>query len=434
MCGHTSFVEAAVKRPTTGADCDSNGTRCGGEHMALTRTTVRPRRARIARRSVALLAAVAAVGIAAPAAAWTRDRSTPSMLAFYDPPQRLRAAVPGTVIRSEPFPAVRGARAWKILYHSRALDGRDIVVSGVVVAPTGRVPAGGRPVVAWAHGTHGIADRCAPSRIRTWVRYMPGIREMVDNGYVVAATDYEGLGTPGVHPYLMGDSEGRGVLDAVRAAQNMKDTHANNTTFVFGHSQGGQAALFAGEIAPTYAPELDLRGVAAVAPAAEISAMMPAAASIPETLGFVVMGLTGAHAISPDADPAHVLTPRGLDEAKIIRTHCYEAILKAFRQPVADVIAHNPADVPAFADVMARATAGNRPTAAPLFVLQGLGDDIVYKTFTDMYVQHACAIGDTVRYQTYGGAGHYDEAERAAPDVVNWIKDRLAGRAAASTC
>src|SRR5947209_7209154 len=175
--------------------------------MGPTRTQPRRRGPRITRVAVAVLAAVAAIGVAGPATASSR-RTTASTVAFYDPPRRLVAAAPGTVIRSEPFAAITGARAWKVLYHSRAVDGRDIVVSGVIVAPTGRAPAGGRPVVAWAHGTHGIADKCAPSRIRQWVKYMPGIRQLVDHGYVVAATDYEGLGTPGVHPYLMGDSEG----------------------------------------------------------------------------------------------------------------------------------------------------------------------------------------------------------------------------------
>ena len=89
-------------------------------------------------------------------------------------------------------------------------------------------------------------------------------------GYVVAATDYEGLGTPGVHPYLVGESEGRGVLDAARAAKALAATDAGDQVLVFGHSQGGQAALFAGELAASYAPELTVLGVAAAAPAADV--------------------------------------------------------------------------------------------------------------------------------------------------------------------
>ena len=90
---------------------------------------------------------------------------------------------------------------------------------------------------------------------------LPSIGKVVSQGYVVVATDYEGLGTPGTHPYLVGESEARGVLDIVKAAQQIPETGASNKTFVWGQSQGGQAALFAGEIQPTYAPELDLLGV-----------------------------------------------------------------------------------------------------------------------------------------------------------------------------
>ncbi len=191
-------------------------------------------------------------------------------------------AAPGTLIRSQRIAAPPGARAWRVLYHSRALDGRDVAVSGVVVAPTGAAPASGRPMVSWAHGTTGLGDRCAPSRSPGVASELPWIREFVDRGYVVAATDYEGLGTPGPHPYLVGESEGRSVLDAARAARGLRATGAGDSVVVTGHSQGGQAALFAGEIASRYAPDLDVRGVAALAPATTPSAMLDAAPTRPE--------------------------------------------------------------------------------------------------------------------------------------------------------
>jgi pimeloyl-ACP methyl ester carboxylesterase len=396
-------------------------------------------RARHGARTIAGAAALAAGLVAAlvtPAAASSpAERVDAAAPAFYRPPAQLRSDAPGTLVRTAPYRAVPGARAWKVLYHSQALDGRDVVVSGVVVAPTsGAVPEGGRPVVSWAHGTHGIADKCAPSRHDDWVRRMPAIKELVARGYVVAATDYEGLGTPGVHPYLVGESGARGALDVVRAAQQIPQADASNETVVFGHSQGGQAALFAGEIAPEYAPDLDLVGVVAGAPAAEIEAMLPAAASLPDTLGFVVMGLAGAEAVYPDADRAQVLTPAGLEESDIVGTECYGDVLKAFRQPVDQVIAHNPSDVAPWPDIMARSTAGQRPTQAPLFVFQGMGDDIVYKVFTDMYVARSCTTGNTLLYRTYDGIDHYGEVEASESDIVDWIDARVAGEPAPTSC
>ena len=186
----------------------------------------------IALITVSSLGVLAATSTAPAAAA----PAAPKGDAFYVPPKPLAKAKPGTIIRSTPIgDAPAGARAWKILYHSRAVDGRDIAVSGVVIAPTGAAPHGGRVVVTWAHGTSGLADLCAPSKLPDiasgaastsgpagYGAFMPGVQAFLDAGYVVAATDYEGLGTPGVHPYQVGESEGRSVLDAARAARGLK--------------------------------------------------------------------------------------------------------------------------------------------------------------------------------------------------------------------
>lgn len=353
---------------------------------------------------------------------------------FYRLPAEMPHAPPGTVIRTTPYRAFKGARAWKVLYHSRALDGRDIAVSGVVVSPVGAAPSGGRPVVSWAHGTRGIADVCAPSYRADWVSQLPGVRKLIAQGFVVVATDYEGLGTAGVHPYLVGESEGRGVLDIVRAAGHLPHVDASHRTFIYGHSQGGQAALFAGEIAPSYAPELQILGIIAGAPAAEIEAMLPAAADSPDNVGYVVMALAGAQAAYTDAKASDVLTPGAVARTKILQTHCYEDVLKAFREPVSKVIAQNPADVPSFAQIMTRETAGSVPSPAPLFVFQGLSDTVIYQVFTDMYVTQACSVGDTVEYKTYGGVGHYGEVDASKADVLSWITDRLNGLPAPNTC
>jgi hypothetical protein len=372
-----------------------------------------------------------------PAVATPREtpRRAPRGAAFYTPPTPLPAASPGDIIWSVPFAAVPGAKAWKVLYHSRSVDGSDVAVSGLVVAPTGKAPAGGRPVVAWAHGTHGIADTCAPSRRPDMVSLLPAIHQLVAQGYVVVSTDYEGLGTPGTHPYLVGESEAHGVLDIARAAQNLPDTGANNKTLVWGQSQGGQAALFAGEVAPTYAPDLDLLGVVSGAPVTDVATMYPAAATIPGTLGFVVMGLYGLEAAYPNAKASAILTPSALAQAnKLVSTKCYEDVLNAFNKPVDQVIAHNPLDVPGFAELFTKDSAGNVATAAPMFVYQGLSDDVVYKIFTDKYVKTACALGDTINYQTFSGKDHYEENDAAQTDILAWMKDRLAGAPPPSNC
>ena len=124
--------------------------------------------------------------------------------------------------RSEPFDgAPDGAAAYRVLYKSQGLQGEPIAVSGVVIIPGGLPPANGRPIVAWAHPTTGIVPKCAPSLARVFFQSIQGLNEMLQRGYVVAATDYPGLGTAGPHPYLVGISEGRAVLDSVRVARSM---------------------------------------------------------------------------------------------------------------------------------------------------------------------------------------------------------------------
>ena len=131
------------------------------------------------------------------------------------------AGQPGTLVRQQAMDgAPLGAAAYRVLYQSTGLKDEPIFVSGVVVVPRGDPPPGGRPIVAWAHPTSGITPRCAPSLAIFVFQQIQGLRELVERGYVVAATDYPGLGTPGPHPYLVGESEARAVIDVVRVARH----------------------------------------------------------------------------------------------------------------------------------------------------------------------------------------------------------------------
>ena len=141
--------------------------------------------------------------------------------AFYQATEQEIAGPAGTLIRQEPMPFL-GGKAFRVLYRSTGIHGEPIAVSGVIITPLGPPPLNGRPIVAWAHPTTGIVPRCAPSLARFVFQQMQGLRDMVHRGYVVAATDYPGLGTPGPHPYLVGVSEARAVLDSVRAAERYR--------------------------------------------------------------------------------------------------------------------------------------------------------------------------------------------------------------------
>src|SRR3984885_2709005 len=195
--------------------------------------------------------------------------------AFYRATDAEIAGPVGGLIRKETrVGAAAGATAYRVLYRSTKPDGTPIAVSGIVIVPAGHPPAGGWPIVAWAHPTTGVVPRCAPSLALFVFQQMAGSRHLLETGYAIAATDYPGLGTPCPHPYLVGVSEARAVIDSVRAARSFPGLENSTRYAVWGHSQGGQAALFTGMIAKSYAPELQLVGVATAAPATDLSALM----------------------------------------------------------------------------------------------------------------------------------------------------------------
>src|SRR5436189_3355327 len=226
-------------------------------------------------RGLALL--LAALALTLPAAASAKARSGPSGVAFYKPPAHLGGAKShGSLIweRKQTGAGTLAPAAYNdlVLYRSAGVDGKPTAVSGAVAVPRGKPPKGGWPILTWAHGTTGIADSCAPSRSPSdpFTSYAyPQLGAWLKAGYAVVRTDYQGLGTPGVHGYLIGKDEGRSVLDVVRAAREL-DRHLSNRVIIAGHSQGGHAALWAAALAKGWTPELKIAGTAAFAPASHL--------------------------------------------------------------------------------------------------------------------------------------------------------------------
>src|SRR6185437_3576372 len=248
------------------------------------------------RNTLLAFALVSCVGLSTPSLAQTKQPD-----AFYRPPSPLPAAQHGKVIRSRPLTDAAAlpsaARNLLVMYHSTSEDGKDVAVTGTVAIPAGDPPAGGWPVTTWTHGTTGIAPFCAPS-LDTPAgpeHQFLGMHEVVmddyvKRGYVVVATDYEGLGPPGIHPFLQGASEAHGALDLIRAAREI-DPRVGTRYVAIGHSQGGQADLFTAALGPTYVPELKLLGNIALAPASHIQATLNAMmhASAPSyALGYAI--------------------------------------------------------------------------------------------------------------------------------------------------
>jgi alpha-beta hydrolase superfamily lysophospholipase len=335
-----------------------------------------------------------------------------------------------------------GATVWRILYLSRSIYNAPIAVSGYVIVPPGSPPAGGWNVLSWAHGTTGVTPACDPSRFPTGGTnhpyLLPDLQAFLTAGYLVTATDYEGLG--GLQPYLLGESEGRGVLDAARAAHRLPGVPVSATTLIYGHSQGGHAALFTGELAVSYAPDLRVVGVVAAAPATNLSLIVSLAAT-PAGQGAlsyeVEAGWTWVHTYR-DLPASALFTAKGIAAAPSLVAGCLDdtdaAIARGHVQ-AADLFQAGIATDPVVTAHAQRNDPGRVRTTAPILVVQGTVDRTVPQGLTDGYVQKmACPVGDTIDYLRFEGATHDTIPIVAADRILAWMVDRVMGRTAATTC
>jgi Secretory lipase len=400
---------------------------------AATTTTPRASHRRLFRALLVLVVVLIVLVAAWSIFVWWAQPGDPP--AFYTPPAELPAGPPGTIVRSETVDAGSGQRAWRVLYTSTDPAGAPIAVSGVVVAPDSRPPDGGWPVVAWAHGTTGVDRRCAPSLDfpQSGLEQVPELDDIVAAGNVVAITDYPGLGTPGPHPYLVGQSAGRAVLDSIRAARGLLGDDAADTTAIFGHSQGGHAAVWADQLAGTYAPELHVVGVAAMAPPTNLGELLDADKD--EAAGIVLTGLAIASwsAYYPDADEATIVEPVARPFVHDLGEHCIATTAEGITD-LPDVTAlkltflsQDPSTAPGWGDHVTANAPGDVSTTIPLLVAQGLSDTIVRPEVTATYVRAQCEAGATIQYDTYPGVGHFEVRTAAAPTVRDWLLARLRG-------
>jgi pimeloyl-ACP methyl ester carboxylesterase len=363
--------------------------------------------------------------------------------AFYAVPTPLPAGDPGEIIRREPIlSAPMGTTAWRVVYHSRDLHGRDVAVSGVVLEPDWPAPPGGRTVVSWAHPTTGAAAHCAPSLGLDPFLDIEGMHALLAAGYAIAATDYPGLGVPGESSYLLATSEARSVLDAARAAREILGADASNRVLLWGHSQGGQAALVAAEQARTYAPELEIAGVAVAAPAAELGVLM--SDNIDTMAGvtiaaYAVSAYQAAYAQDyPSGELGTILTPAGAAATPELAALCLLSQsdqLHAIAQPlIGGYVTTDPASTEPWRTLLRDNSAGRSPITVPVFVGQGLADTLVRPAATESYVARLCAQGTDVTLHTYPDIDHAFAAYASVPDLLLWLADIDGGRRAPTTC
>ncbi len=374
----------------------------------------------------------------------------PAGLDFYTPAADTITGEHGSVIWSRPLsgiPGLANADNHLVLYRSVDPKGETVAVSGVVAVPRGEAPAGGWPLISWAHGTTGIADACAPSRdtdenypAHAYIARTRVVQQrLLDAGYAVAMTDYQGLGTPGRHSYLIGEAQARAVADMARAARELAPSIGTRWATI-GHSQGGQAAIFTNAIGPAWTPELQLVGAAALAPAnnngSRLALLRSAAAVGPAAdmterraaLPFAPLVIAGAETAG-GFDPAAFLTPQAVEKLKLVDDNCIPAL--STREQWTGIGVHEVVTPTGDLSGIRAVLDANEPTAVrsglPLLVIQGRRDVIVVPEGTDAMVAQLRAAGTPVDYRTdeYADADHRAILESGLDTLLTWTDNHF---------
>lgn len=394
---------------------------------------------------VAVLTAAVALGslaAAAPAASGATTkvppRKAPSGLRFYTP-KKLPAGAHGTLIwerRLRGVAALTGANNYLVLYKQVGVRGTQVPVSGIVSIPRGKAPRRGWPVITFAHSTTGIADQCSPSRDTGLGSGADeadlGTAALLDGwikaGYAVVRTDYEGLGTAGPHPYLIGRSEGYGVLDIVRAARQL-DRAVSDRIVISGHSQGGQAALWAAALAPRYTPDLRLLGTVAFAPQSHIAQEASLLRSIasPALTPLAALILRGADVAYPSLHISSLLSPAGAALYPQTLTRCLKQLEapSSFGGLALDQLVSPTANLTPTIAKLAANDPDNLKIKGPVLLEQGLADTTVLPAFDQALSQELAKNDAQVTYRTYPGVTHGGVLIAAAKDATTFIKQRL---------
>jgi hypothetical protein len=399
-----------------------------------------PRRplGRRARRLALALVAVAALLAAADIVLRDEPSAPPEPGAFYDPPHPLPNGTPGTLLRAQAVddpPA--GTLGFRILYLSRNHSGTPAALSALLFVPRRPPPPSRRDIVAVTHASVGVARRCAVSFDRTTWPQIAGLRQFIAAGDVVVVPDFEGLGTRGTHPYLVGASEASATLDAVRATAAFGPAGASMRFVAWGPGTGGQAALFTGQQAPRYAPELELAGVATAAPATDLRRLLRRTRDT--TFGRVVAAYMLA--TWPRIYGLRLGTIVASSARRTVRRLADTCLAPDQARLGGDVdtsglsyLRPDPWDRAPWRDLLDRNSPGSTGIAAPVYVAQGGVDRFVRPAATRAFTRRLCGAGTLVQYRALRRADHADIARRSARAVARWIADRFAGRAAPTSC
>jgi len=347
-------------------------------------------------------------------------------------------APPGTLVRAEratDFALPPGITATRILYHTRTADDSDALASGVVLVPYGQPPAGGWPLLAWSHGTSGVATSCAPSLMKSLFYDWEGLYEYVALGYAVVATDYAGLGTPGRHAYLDHLSNATDVVNSIPAA-HAAVPHLSPRWIVVGHSQGGLSSLGVAELEGKI-KDPNFLGTVALAGASDLQDALESISNVrlPVLNGLVAFWIFGVKAIYPELQLKDVLT----DKALAIFTASVESGCSAASGAFA-ALSSDQMLRPGWKEnryvktFLERNRPASNPTYGPLLLVGGEDDVLFTEPAGRKVAERICAAGGQVQRRVYPGLGHDPVVYGSLKDQMEWIAARFAAEPAPNDC
>jgi pimeloyl-ACP methyl ester carboxylesterase len=358
-------------------------------------------------------------------------------------PETLAEAQPGDLLRWEPLPDLGGHPAWRMLYVSTGLDGEPVPVSGLIAVPDAPVPDSGFPLLAVGHPTSGVARACAPSLIlygsdpEMATLYEDALTPYLDAGYALVMSDFQGLGMAGDPSYVIGELEGKNILDSVRAARQFPETTLSDRLALIGHSQGGHAVAFAVQLASDYAPELAIAGAVLLAPSVDLAGIFEDIVGPDEQTSdtaLVLFVLSAWSETYPQVSLEQVVTERGqeLIESVIEETCLVESSLASSLAAPSSLIRPDAPEI--WADLLEQNTPGTGPLEMPVLVVHGEADEVIDPRLSEAWVEGLCASGTTVEFVTLPAVTHFGVLAASQTINLEWIADRFAGGEAGASC
>src|SRR5712692_7531950 len=357
-----------------------------------------------------------------------RPPATLPLTSFYDAPHPLPPGKPGELVRSEPIDQYNlpyELSAVRILYHSRTTKGEDVAVSAVVLIPDGKPPAGGWPVIAWAHEFRGAARQCAPSLMKN-LGAGPLLAMYANLGYAVVATDYSGLGADSGKPVLDMQSNALDVIYSVPAA-HAAVKEIGPKWIAVGPFQGGMAAVAVAESEvrdPNYLGSVATSGVADAQPAYERFAQA-------SSNRMLLVVASTVKALYPEFQVSDMLQEKALPTYQRAAETCGGETEPEFTSEMLRRDWENNRFVKEF---FTRNTPGQKRARSPLLVISGEVDPAIPADMSEKSVARMCKQGDRILFLKYPDLDASGAMGASVADQLSWIKARFAGYVAPSNC